>query len=60
MINRRLNEVLSEKDSAYWLAALEDKRIPCAPVNRFSQALADEFNDLLQSPDPLAGVTVHP
>jgi crotonobetainyl-CoA:carnitine CoA-transferase CaiB-like acyl-CoA transferase len=42
MINRRLNEVLSENTSAHWLAALEDKRIPCAPVNRFSQAFADE------------------
>jgi len=42
MIDRRLNEVLSQKSSAHWLAALEDKRIPCAPVNRFSQAFEDE------------------
>ncbi len=42
MINRRLNEVLAENTSAHWLAALEEKRIPCAPVNRFSQALSDE------------------
>jgi len=42
MINSKLNEVLSQKDSAHWLAALEEKRIPCAPVNRFSQALSDE------------------
>jgi len=42
MINRRLDEVLSTRDSAHWLSALEEKRIPCAPVNRFSQALSDE------------------
>lgn len=42
MINRRLDEVLSTNTSAHWLAALEEKRIPCAPVNRFSQALSDE------------------
>jgi len=42
MINRRLNEVLGENTSAYWLRKLEEKRIPCAPVNSFSQALNDE------------------
>lgn len=26
---------------AYWLKQLEEKRIPCAPVNRFSQALSE-------------------
>lgn len=41
MINRRLNEVLCSDTSANWLARLEEKRIPCAPVNRFSQALSD-------------------
>jgi crotonobetainyl-CoA:carnitine CoA-transferase CaiB-like acyl-CoA transferase len=41
MINARLNEMLSENTCAYWLQQLEEKRIPCAPVNRFSQALAD-------------------
>jgi crotonobetainyl-CoA:carnitine CoA-transferase CaiB-like acyl-CoA transferase len=42
MINQRLNEILKEESSAYWLQKLEKKRIPCAPVNRFSQALSDE------------------
>jgi crotonobetainyl-CoA:carnitine CoA-transferase CaiB-like acyl-CoA transferase len=42
MINRRLNEILSQNTSEYWLTQLEEKRIPCAPVNRFSQALNDE------------------
>ncbi|HMB59338.1 MAG TPA: CaiB/BaiF CoA-transferase family protein [Xanthomonadales bacterium] len=41
MINERLNAVLSGNTSEYWLQKLEEKRIPCAPVNRFSQALAD-------------------
>lgn len=42
MINRRLDEVLRQESSAYWLSRLEEKRIPCAPVNRFSEALRDE------------------
>jgi crotonobetainyl-CoA:carnitine CoA-transferase CaiB-like acyl-CoA transferase len=41
-INSKLNEVLSTREGAYWLQQLEAARIPCAPVNRFSQALADE------------------
>jgi len=41
MINERLNALLAENTSAYWLQKLEDRRIPCAPVNRFSQALSD-------------------
>lgn len=42
MINRRLNDILGQNTSEYWLAQLEEKRIPCAPVNQFSQALNDE------------------
>ncbi|MGD2128617.1 MAG: CoA transferase [Lysobacterales bacterium] len=41
LIERRLNEVLGTNTSAYWLQMLQEKRIPCAPVNAFSQALAD-------------------
>jgi len=41
MINAKLNEVLATNTSAYWLQQLEEKRIPCAPVNKFSQALSD-------------------
>ena len=41
MIEERLNEILGTNTSAYWLQQLEARRIPCAPVNRFSQALAD-------------------
>ena len=42
MINRRLDEALRQNSSAYWLRKLQERRIPCAPVNRFSQALSDE------------------
>jgi crotonobetainyl-CoA:carnitine CoA-transferase CaiB-like acyl-CoA transferase len=42
MITARLNEVLSGNTCAYWLEQLQAQRIPCAPVNRFSQALNDE------------------
>jgi crotonobetainyl-CoA:carnitine CoA-transferase CaiB-like acyl-CoA transferase len=42
MINARLNEILGTNTSDYWLQKLNEKRIPCAPVNRFSQALSDE------------------
>lgn len=40
-INRRLNEILSSNSCAYWLARLEERRIPCSAVNSFSQALSD-------------------
>jgi crotonobetainyl-CoA:carnitine CoA-transferase CaiB-like acyl-CoA transferase len=36
-----LNNLLSVNTCQYWLALLEDKRIPCAPVNSLSQALSD-------------------
>ncbi|MDT8319789.1 MAG: CoA transferase [Xanthomonadales bacterium] len=42
MIKRRLNEVLVRHGTGYWLQRLQEKRIPCAPVNRLSQALNDE------------------
>jgi len=41
MINQVLNKVLQENTSAYWIERLETERIPCAPVNKFSQALND-------------------
>lgn len=42
MINARLNEILGGNTSRYWLDQLEAKRIPCAPVNKFSDVMADE------------------
>ncbi|MFT4518696.1 MAG: CoA:oxalate CoA-transferase [Halioglobus sp.] len=41
LINRRLNEILSEHSCNHWLVKLEAEKIPCSPVNSFSQALAD-------------------
>ncbi len=41
-IDGRLAEILSTQTSDYWLARLEEKRIPCARVNRMDEALADE------------------
>jgi len=41
MIEERLNAILSTNTTAYWVEQLEAKRIPCAPVNRFSEALSD-------------------
>ncbi len=41
-INRTLNEILSGNTSEHWLQQLEAMRIPCAPVNNFSQALSDQ------------------
>jgi len=42
MINQKLNEALSQNTSAHWISELEAKRIPCAPVNKLSQALSDD------------------
>lgn len=41
LIERRLNAFLSGNTTAHWVQRLEAKRIPCAPVNRFSEALSD-------------------
>ncbi len=41
MINARLNEVLSSRSTAHWLVQFEAARVPCAPVNRFGEALND-------------------
>jgi crotonobetainyl-CoA:carnitine CoA-transferase CaiB-like acyl-CoA transferase len=49
-INRKLEEVLITRPSGYWLEALRAKRIPCAPVNNFEQALNDSqvlFRDMV-------------
>ncbi|GAB5415462.1 MAG: CoA transferase [Congregibacter sp.] len=41
-IDGRLAEIFSTESSEYWLTRLEEKRIPCARVNRLDEALADE------------------
>lgn len=42
LIDAKLDEIIGAHDSAYWLEKLQNKNIPCAPVNRFSKALNDE------------------
>lgn len=42
LINRRLAEKLQTNTQAHWLEKLRAARIPCAPVNNFAQALANE------------------
>lgn len=42
LIDAKLNEILATETSDYWLARLTEQRIPCARVNRFSDALQDE------------------
>lgn len=42
VIDSKLNEIFSAHPTAYWLKGMSDKRIPCAPVNKFGQALSDE------------------
>lgn len=41
LIDGILNEVLGTQSTAYWVEQLSAVRVPCAPVNRFSDALAD-------------------
>ncbi|MFK8049284.1 MAG: CaiB/BaiF CoA transferase family protein, partial [Halioglobus sp.] len=41
-IEENLARILGANTSDYWLQKLEAKRIPCARVNNFSQALNDE------------------
>lgn len=41
LIDARLNSVLEQNTTAHWVELLTSERIPCAPVNRFSEALSD-------------------
>jgi len=41
-IESELNKVLSTKPSDYWIKALNEAKVPCGPINTFSQALSDE------------------
>lgn len=63
-INNKLNELLSTNTTEYWLLELDKKRIPCAPVNTFSQALADPQvlyrNMVVDLKHPVSGSTRGP
>lgn len=41
LIDGILNEILITQSTDHWVAKLSAVRVPCAPVNRFSEALAD-------------------
>lgn len=41
-IDGNLNTIFKTQTTQYWLDQLNEKRIPAAPVNKFSQALSDE------------------
>ena len=41
-INGRLQEIFLTESTQFWLDGMSEKRIPCAPVNTFGQALSDE------------------
>lgn len=41
VIDAKLNEIFATNSTAYWVEQLSSARVPCAPVNRFSEALAD-------------------
>jgi CoA:oxalate CoA-transferase len=41
-IESELNRELLKKDSSYWEEVLNNSKVPCAPINSFSQALKDE------------------
>ena len=40
-IDARLDDLFATQNTAYWVERLRPARVPCAPVNRFSEALAD-------------------
>ena len=41
-IESELNKKLSTETSEHWINALNSVKVPCAPINTFSQALSDE------------------
>lgn len=41
-IDGTLSEIFKTNTTEYWLAQLNEKRIPCAPINKFGQAFSDE------------------
>jgi len=64
LIEGLVEERLKTKPAAFWLAALEAARIPCARVNNVAQALADEQvlhrNMVVDVEHPLGGTVKVP
>ena len=41
-IESELNKILSTQESKFWIEKLNKAKVPCAPINKFSEALSDE------------------
>ena len=41
-IEMEINKALSRETSEYWIQKLNEAKVPCAPINKFSDALNDE------------------
>ena len=41
-IENELNKILSTQESKFWIEKLNEAKVPCAPINKFSEALSDE------------------
>ena len=59
LIDGILNQALQSNTTAYWVERLTEVRVPCGPVNRFSEALADpqvrHRQMVVDIPHPLGG-----
>ncbi len=42
IIDTELQDILKAQPTAYWIEQLNEQRVPCAPVNKLSEALADD------------------
>jgi len=42
LIDGELQKILSTESTDHWIALLNEQRVPCAPVNKFSQVLKDD------------------
>ncbi|MDX1461157.1 MAG: CoA transferase [Xanthomonadales bacterium] len=64
LIEEKLQALLVTQASAHWLERLEARRIPCAPVNRLSEALSDvqvrHRNMVVELKHPGGGTTSGP
>ncbi len=64
IIDQKLNEVFGTQSTTYWVEKLSAVRIPCAPVNQFSEALSDpqvlHRNMVVSIPQPNGGVVEAP
>ncbi|KAA0972988.1 CaiB/BaiF CoA-transferase family protein [Pseudomonas sp. ANT_H12B] len=64
LIDGLLDKVLATRDTAHWVEQLSAVRVPCAPVNRFSEALADpqvrHRKMVVQIPHPQGGTVEAP